>query len=58
MTCPVCHRSRMIEIGLTLAERSVVMRSCSTCDTRWWQEDGQPAALPRVLELAAATRRA
>lgn len=58
MTCPVCRRTRLVEISLTLSERSLVMRNCSSCDTRWWHDEGQPTGLPRVLELAAASRRA
>ncbi|MGH9074103.1 MAG: hypothetical protein ACRDZQ_08280 [Acidimicrobiales bacterium] len=46
-----------MEISLTVAQHEVVLHACSACDQRWWHEEGQPTALPRVLELAASTRR-
>ncbi len=45
-----------MEIALNVAERKVRMRSCSNCDTRWWDSDGHGVALPGILELAAARR--
>lgn len=56
MKCPKCRDARLIEVGLTIAQRKVTMRSCSHCDTRWWDSDGESLALPRVLELASAGR--
>lgn len=57
MQCPKCRQAKLVEINLTLAAHSVVLRSCSYCDQRWWQDEGQPTALPRVLALAGARRR-
>jgi uncharacterized protein (DUF983 family) len=54
--CPRCHAGRLVEIALNVAERKVRMRSCSRCDTRWWDADGEGTPLPAVLELAAARR--
>lgn len=56
MTCPRCHAG-MVEINLSLGQHAVVMRSCSSCGTRTWQDEGRPAGLPTVLRLAAMTRR-
>ena len=56
MTCPRCTHGRLVEIGLNVGERRVTMRSCSQCDTRWWDSDGQGIALDGLLELAAARR--
>jgi len=56
MSCPRCTHGRLVEIGLNVGERRVRMRSCSTCDTRWWDTDGEGVALGGVLELAAARR--
>lgn len=56
MKCPKCNASRLVEVGLTIAQRKVTMKSCSFCDTRWWDSEGESLALPRVLELAAAGR--
>ena len=35
----------------------MVMRSCSTCDTRWGERDGQAVDLPAVLTPVASTKR-
>ena len=52
MTCPRCKTSRLVEIELSIDKRPVTMRSCSRCDTRWWDSEGEPLPLPGVLELA------
>ena len=54
--CPVCRAAHVVEISLTIRERSVLMRSCSRCDSRWWHENGQRSSLDSVLELAATGR--
>ncbi len=56
MTCPRCKASRLVEIKLTIDERAVTMRSCSRCDTRWWDSEGEALQLPGVLELARNRR--
>ena len=56
MTCSRCKASRVVEIAVNIGERPVRMRSCSYCDTRWWESEGQPLALPRVLEMATKPR--
>ena len=56
MTCPKCRTARLVQIGLTLKERKVTMHSCSRCDTRWWDSDGQLVGLTNVLELATVYR--
>ena len=56
MTCPNCRNARLVQIGLTLKERNVTMHSCSRCDTRWWDSDGELVALTNVLELATVRR--
>lgn len=53
MVCPLCRSTALVQIGLTLRDQEVTMRSCSSCDTRWWEKDGERVALPSVLELAA-----
>lgn len=55
MKCPRCQRSRLVEIDVTLGERQVTMHSCSRCDSRWWESDGESLGLPNVLDLV--TRR-
>ncbi|MDP9070373.1 MAG: hypothetical protein M3N68_03625 [Actinomycetota bacterium] len=52
MMCPSCSGSRLVQIELVVDQRRVTMRSCSRCDTRWWQSDGKTIALPSVLDRA------
>lgn len=54
--CPRCSSS-LVEIRLDQAGRMMVMRSCSTCDTRWWQRDGKAVALRSVLDTVATTKK-
>ncbi len=54
--CPVCNRSQLVEISMTAGGESVRMRSCSACDSRWWNMGGSPVKLPQVLEAFAAAR--
>jgi transposase-like protein len=53
MHCPRCTNSRLVEISMTLAGERVLLRSCSACDTRWWNREGEPIALRDVLQLAS-----
>lgn len=55
--CPQCRHGRLVEIELTLADRQVVMRSCSECDTRWWDAEGRSSGLSEVLALASSGKR-
>ncbi|HEX2192597.1 MAG TPA: hypothetical protein VHH09_05345 [Acidimicrobiales bacterium] len=52
MRCPTCRLADVTEISLTLKGSSVTMHSCTRCETRWWDQDGQKVALPQVLHLA------
>ena len=54
MRCPTCRSTALIEIGLKLRDESVTMHSCSMCESRWWDMDGERVSLPSVLELVAA----
>jgi hypothetical protein len=56
MTCPNCRGARLVQIGLTLKERKVTMSSCSRCDTRWWDAEGESLGLGNVLEMATVRR--
>lgn len=58
-TPPACARcaSPLVEIHLDQAGRTMVMRSCGMCDTRWWQRDGEDVALHSVLDTVATTKR-
>lgn len=56
MACPRCSASHLVEIGLTIQERRVTLHSCSACDTRWWDQDGEQVQVGRVLELATVRK--
>ena len=56
MKCPNCRHARLVQIALRLKERQVTMHSCSRCDTRWWDSDGERVGLTNVLELATVRR--
>ena len=53
MSCPKCKKSGLVEITLNIATRPVTMRNCSSCDSRWWQSEGESLRLPSVLALAS-----
>lgn len=53
MRCPKCKRSSLVQINLTVSERALTMRSCSGCDSRWWDSEGEELRLPGVLDLAS-----
>ena len=56
MNCPRCRASRLVLIDLELKGEPVRLHSCSTCDTRWWEQDGRQIPLDGVLELATVRR--
>ena len=56
MTCPNCRFARLVEIDLTIKERRLTLHSCSHCDIRWWDDDGERVGLGHVLDLATVRR--
>lgn len=52
MPCPVCRDKKLVEITLKAGERRLVLRSCSACETKWWESEGREVALGNVLEAA------
>jgi hypothetical protein len=46
--CPRC-RGPIVAIELTLDGRELKMQSCSRCDLRLWQDDGEDVELTEVL---------
>ncbi len=56
MRCPVCRTARLVEIDITLKGEAVRLHACSTCDTRWWDREGERLELDTVLELATVRR--
>lgn len=57
MKCPRCRGARLVCIDIQIGEENVRLHSCSRCDTRWWERNGERVALEQVLNLAASTRR-
>jgi Zn-finger nucleic acid-binding protein len=58
MACPSCHNNAVIEIAMTLESSHVTMHSCSRCDTRWWDRDGEVIGLGGVLRMIPRRRAA
>ena len=54
MTCTNCHH-RAIEVSMVLQQRNVTMLSC--CGKTTWRTEGQPVALPAVLDLVPQRKR-
>ena len=54
--CPQCQSRQMVEISLSVSGERVTLKSCSSCDLRWWEGyDGQ-VPLAQLLQLAARER--
>lgn len=51
--CPECRR-HLVEIAVRVAEATLTMHACSTCDRSWWDRNGEPVELGAVLALTAA----
>jgi len=51
MTCPGCRSGGVVEIGMQLEEKLVTMHSCSGCEARWWDSDGEVVGLRSVLNM-------
>lgn len=54
MRCPHCRAAVLVEIRLSLSDSHFTMHSCPSCETRWWDQDGELVALDRVLTTVAA----
>jgi hypothetical protein len=51
--CVGCE-NELVEIALTIDGARLMMRSCSTCDTRSWHRDGEAVELGGVLHDISA----
>lgn len=54
MTCPRCRAAVLVEISVSFSSGSFTMHACPSCEQRWWDRDGLPVALDRVLSTVAA----
>ena len=43
----------MVRVDMALADQEIVHHSCSYCDIRFWEANGERVSLPEILELAA-----
>lgn len=50
--CAGCAKP-LVEISLTLDGEPVTMRSCSSCDRRWWHRAGEQVELAGLLATGA-----
>jgi len=39
---------------MSISGSDVVLRSCSACDVRWWEGDGESLPLRSLIQLASA----
>jgi transposase-like protein len=53
MPCPNCRAARLVEIGINLHDQRVTLHSCSSCERRWWDREGETIGLGSVLDLVA-----
>lgn len=51
--CPQCESRQMVEISLSVAGERVTLKSCSSCDLRWWEGYDGMLPLAELLHLAA-----
>lgn len=56
MNCPNCRGAQLVLIELSLKGDDLTMHSCSRCDTRWWERNGEQITLDGVLELATTRK--
>ena len=55
--CPRCTARQLVEISVTISEKTVTLHSCSRCETKWWDEGaGDTIELRDVLDLATVRR--
>lgn len=58
LRCPGCGSSDVTNINLTMEDgEPVAFYSCHACEKRWWDREGEPVELAKVLQLARRERR-
>jgi Zn-finger nucleic acid-binding protein len=58
VTCPICNIAQLVTINMNVNQRTLTLHSCSRCETRWWDCDGEHVALNSVLETAKVRKTA
>ncbi|HET9444339.1 MAG TPA: hypothetical protein VFO65_13495 [Acidimicrobiales bacterium] len=51
--CPTCGQ-QLVQVPVKIGEHNLVMDSCSICDIRRWERDGEVIDLTEVLDLTVA----
>ena len=54
MTCAQCRADILVEIRVTIAGATFTMHSCPSCETRWWDQDGEKVEVTKILAVASA----
>jgi transcriptional regulator NrdR family protein len=56
MKCPNCQTRELVVIEMNVSGERVALRSCSSCDLRWWETREGMLSLANVLDLATIGR--
>jgi hypothetical protein len=54
LRCPSCGSAETIRVAITLAGSSTSFTSCSDCEWKGWEREGEILPLGSVLALVAA----
>lgn len=52
VNCPECNSHDCIHIEIHLTDEQVQFYSCRSCEAKWWETNGGPVDLEKVLCLA------
>ena len=58
MLCPLCSVAHLVSISMQVNERTLTLHSCSRCETRWWDCDGENVGFRDVLGHAKVRKSA
>lgn len=54
--CPTCGK-QLVRLKVKVNDQDLAMSSCSTCDTRRWERNGDEVDLTEVLDLTTDANR-
>jgi len=54
MKCAHCRADVLFEIRVTIAGTQCTMHSCPSCETRWWDSDGEKVEIGDLLAVVDA----
>lgn len=55
-TCPTCGK-QVVRLEVTVGGEELTMKSCSRCDKRSWERNGDAVDLTEVLDLTTDVNR-